>query len=147
MGVTSFARVLAGGFLAGLVFSLLEVAVNVGLLGTRWMAGLERFGLSVPVSAIVLWGIGGVVLCTVGVWLYVALRPCSGPGPRTAMVAATILWCAAFLYPSLGLFATPNIPRGLLTIAVMWGLVELNAAMLAGAWFYREDESFRRSAL
>lgn len=146
MGMTSVTRVLAGGFLAALVFALLEVAVHIGLLGPQWMASLEGFGLSFPMSALLLWGIGGIVLCTAGIWLYVALRPCSGPGPRTAMMAATILWCAAFVYPCIGLFATPGFPRGLLTIGVVWGLVELNLALLAGAWFYREDESLSGSA-
>jgi hypothetical protein len=147
MGTVSLGRVLGGGFLAALVFALLEVAVNVGLLGPRWLASLGGIGLFFPVSAILLWGLGGIVLCTVGIWLYAALRPCAGPGPRTALLAGTVLWCAAFLYPSIGLFATPGFPRGLLGIAVIWGLVELNVAMLAGAWFYREDESLQGSAL
>ena len=147
MGRVNLGRVLAGGILAAIVFALLEVAVNVGLLGPRWLADLGGIGLFFPVSAILLWGLGGIVLCTVGIWLYAALRPCSGPGPRTALLAGTVLWCAAFMYPYLGLFATPGFPRGLLAIAVVWGFVELNVAMLAGAWFYREDESLQESVL
>jgi hypothetical protein len=141
MGKADMGRVLAGGILAGLVFSVLELVVNVGLLGGRWMAVFDGTGLVFPFAAVFLWGVGGIALCIVGVWLYVALRPCAGPGPRTAMIAGTVLWCGAFAYPSLGLFATPAFPGWLVAFAMVWGLVELNLAMLAGAWFYREDEA------
>ena len=56
---------------------------------------------------------------------------------RTALCAGSAVWFFAYLYPSIGI-AVPRFPADLMTLATIWGLVELLVAAVAGAWLYEE---------
>jgi hypothetical protein len=74
----------------------------------------------------------------VGVWLYAAARPRLGAGPTTALQVGLVVWLLAWAFPSIGMMTQGLYPGGLLLIGVLWGLVEVPLAMVAGAWLYKE---------
>lgn len=72
------------------------------------------------------------------VYLYAAMRPRFGPGPKTAVIAAITVWLLAYVAASmimteLGVFTSAQAITG-----ALWGLGEACVATIAGAWVYRE---------
>lgn len=139
MNAINTKRVILGGLAAGLVINVSETLLNVPVLGAEMEASLAKLNLP-PVggSAIALFVGLSFVLGIVLVWLYAAIRPRFGPGPKTAVIAGLVVWFLAYFYASLGMGAMGFFPTRLLTISVMWGLVELLLAATVGAWLYKE---------
>ena len=83
----------------------------------------------------------GVVFVTgfVLIWLYAAIRPRFGPGPRTAVIAGLTLWLIAWALMGLSLSLSDLVTARVALISALWGLFEVPLAALAGAWLYRED--------
>ncbi len=139
MGRINWVRVLWGGFLAGLVINAGEMIAAVALR-EQYAAAMEALGkpLGTPsasalvLSLLITFGIG-----VFAVWLYAAIRPRYGPGPKTAIVvglatlliqgSATLRYCLAGL-----------IPARLLAITAAIALAEFVLGSLLGAWAYRE---------
>jgi hypothetical protein len=71
------------------------------------------------------------------VYLYAAIRPRYGPGPKTAIWAGLIMWVIAVLLRELG-EAPFGIPLRLSLVGSVVGLVLMPVAALAGARFYSE---------
>ena len=139
MSQLNWKRVLLGGLLAGLVFNLLGMASAHLFLGDELHALHHRLELSGPTHVDLIKHLSmrfalGLIL----VWLYAAIRPRFGPGPRTALIASTAVWLLAY-----GLFLSAMVSLQLFAIhaallALLWGFFETLAAALAGAWLYRE---------
>ena len=131
--------VVVGGLVAGLIINVSEYILNEPVLGARMMAELTAHNLP-PVggSAIAVFVILGFVLGLVLVWLYAAIRPRFGAGPKTAAIAGVLVWfldyfCGSVVLGALGLF-----PTQLILIGLVWGLVELIVAALVGGRLYSE---------
>lgn len=83
-------------------------------------------------------------------WLYAAIRPRFGPGPRTAVIAATYIWLVlgpyGFTVLSLSGLLVKMSAKFLLVLQIsMLPLVVV--ALLIGGYLYREDgESAKMSA-
>lgn len=131
--------VVVGGLLAGLIINISEFILNMPVLGADMEAAMSALNLP-PVGggAIGVFVVGGFVMGLVLVWLYAAIRPRLGPGPKTAIVAGVVVWFLAYFWPSLGMGVMGFFPARLLTIAVVWELAEVILAALAGGWFYKE---------
>ncbi len=138
MGKINWARVLLGGLLAGLVINVFEFIENGLVLGHEWEAAMKALGHTFPASAIgvfVIWGfLGGIT----SVWLYAAIRPRFGAGPRTAAIAALGYWFAGYFLSFLGIVAEGLFPMRLLVIGLVVGLAEVIIGTELGAWVYRE---------
>jgi hypothetical protein len=90
-----------------------------------------------------VWGIGNSILnvlialvnCTLLTWLYAALRPMFGVGPRTALAtsAFAFFFVAAFAINGVNL---GSYPLRIALIELGYQLVELPLAILAGARAY-----------
>lgn len=133
-------RVIIGGLVAGLVISAGEFILNDPILGKEWEAAMVALGKPpfTGTMAAVFFALGflvGIVM----VWIYAAIRPRYGMGPRTAIWAGLITWLLASFYSGVGAIASGMFPSRLIAISMMWGLVELPLAAVAGAWFYREE--------
>jgi len=72
------------------------------------------------------------------VYLYAAIRPRYGPGPKTAIWAGLIMWVIAVLLRELGEAPFGVIPLRLSLVGTVVGLVLMPVAALAGARFYSE---------
>ena len=131
--------VMIGGLLAGLIINISESILNMPVLGAQFEVVLKALNLP-PVGngPIVVFIVGGFVLGLLLVWLYAAIRPRFGAGPKTAMIAAIVFWFLAYLWPSLGMGLMGFVPMKLLLVGVVWGLAEVIIAALAGGAIYKE---------
>jgi hypothetical protein len=137
----NLARVLLGGLLAGLVINVGELILNGMVLASEWAEFLEQLGLdptfSAPqlVAGAVITFIYGIVL----VWIYAAIRPRFGPGPRTAVIAGLTLWVLAYVLFTASLLAGGMFSTRLMVVTIVWGAFEAPLAGVVGAWVYLED--------
>lgn len=140
MATINLKRVLLGGLLAGLVNNLLGIGFAHLVLRDELQAVMARLNLTsfpayTPFLHLGTRFAAGIAL----VWLYAALRPRFGPGPRTAVItglAAWFFWYAAF---ALSMATWPLFPHRTLLLVALWGLVEAPLTCLTGAWLYREN--------
>src|SRR5260370_21249407 len=132
--------VLVGGLLAGIVVNLFEYVTHGVVLASDWNAVMQNLGRQMPRSAVVIFVLMGFLVGIMAVWLYAAARPRYGAGPRTAAFVGFGYWIIGYALPNLGLVSTGLIPRRLLAIVTIVGLVEIVAAMIVGAWFYTEAQ-------
>jgi hypothetical protein len=75
------------------------------------------------------------------IFFYAASRPRFGPGPRTAVIVAVVLWIGSYFLSLVGYYLLGLFPTGLLAIWGAVGLVEMVIAALAGGWIYREAQA------
>jgi hypothetical protein len=139
MGKINLGRVILGGLVAGLVINFGEFILN-GLILARQLEDAMR-ALNKPIignEAIALFVIGGFLLGILMIWLYAAIRPRFGAGPKTAICAGLVTWAFAYFYGSIGFIGMGLFPANLVFIGLVWGLVELPIAAVAGAWLYQE---------
>ena len=139
MGRINTGRVIIGGLVAGVVINIGEAILNIPIVGAESDAALQALGLE-PVGggAIAVFVVTGFLLGLLAVWLYAAMRPRLGPGPKTAVIAGLVLWFLAVVFPSIGYGMLGFFPVRLLVITTVWGLFEMPIAAVAGAWLYKE---------
>ena len=131
--------VVVGGLVAGLIINVSEYILNEPILGADMLAEMTARNLpAVGGGAIAGFLILGFVVGIVLVWVYAAMRPRFGAGPKTAAIAGVVVWfldyfCASVTLGLLGLFSAR-----LLFIGLVWGLVEMIVAALVGARLYSE---------
>lgn len=135
------AKVIAGGLVGGLVINVIETVMNVAVLTDAMGQVYEDLGIAEPGGpAILLFVVFGFVLGILIAWLYAAIRPRFGPGPRTAVIAAVAVWIAAVMFPITVQIMLNIVPPGLGMVAIAYGLVEFLLAALAAGAIYREGE-------
>ena len=139
MGRINFARVLIGGFIAGLIINFGEFILNGVLLAEEMDAAMKALNKPPIDPAMIVW----FVILSFGfafmlVWTYAAIRPRFGPGVKTAICASTLCWGLGYLYPNLFFIVMDLFPRDMIILGVVWGLVEIIVAGIAGAWAYTE---------
>jgi hypothetical protein len=139
MSGINIGRVVGGGLVAGLVMNISQSILNVPVLGAEMDAELAALNLPAPGGgAIGIFVLMGFLLGILTVWLYAAVRPRLGPGPRTAVIVGLVIWATAYFYGLMGMGVMGMLSGRVVTIASVWGLVELPLAAVAGAWMYRE---------
>lgn len=139
MGRINMGRVVMGGLLAGLIVNISESILNGVLFAKEMDAAMAALNRPPIDSSMIVWFIlFGFVMAIVAVWLYAAIRPRFGSGPRTAAIAAVAVWLLAYLYPSTFFMAMQLFPTKLILVGTLWGLPEIVIATIAGAWLYKE---------
>jgi len=136
-------KVAVAGLAAGLVANVVGYVGFGMLLAPRMEAeavavapALQGRGMSGGAIAtqVVFSFIVGILI----VWLYAAMRPRFGPGPKTAVYAALVVWVCGFL------FHIDWLLSGLMTpttyaMASAVALVQVLAAGWVGGMLYKED--------
>jgi hypothetical protein len=141
MGKINVGRVILGGLLAGVVVNIGESVMNLVIIGERMELAYRELDLPAPGGATIgLFIALGFVLGILIVWLYAAIRPRFGASPQTAMMAGFFVWLFAILWPSIGQGLIGLFGADLLVFVVIWGLFEMLAAAVAGAWVYKEEQ-------
>lgn len=140
MSKINFGRVLLGGLVAGLIINIGEIVLNDLILGPHIEADMKRMGITPPgmgfaVLAVTLTLVFGIV----AVLLYAMMRARLGPGPRTALLTALILWFCLYAYCGTINMLLINIPPKLILMILVWGIVEYPLGILAGAALYKES--------
>src|ERR1051325_1157114 len=92
-------RVLLGGIVAGLIINAGELVLNGVLLRSHIEADLKHMNLPRPGNgfaalAVALTFIFGIL----AVLFYAMMRARLGPGPKTALLTALILWFCLYAY-------------------------------------------------
>jgi hypothetical protein len=143
----NYGRVGLGGLVAGLVLNIGEFILNELILADRWIALLEAYNLRTPTVGVTLSYAGLLFVFGIGiVYLYAAIRPRYGPGPKTAMCAGLIVWFFVWLLAFGSAILFGILSATLVVVTVIWGLVEVPLAAVAGAWLYREEGSTAASS-
>lgn len=129
-------NVLLAGLAVGVLLNLGELLVNQPLLGDSWQAAMRALGVPAEPSPVVLavFATMGVLCGLATVWIYSLLRVSWGPGPRSALLAAGLIW---FLTAGWGLGAPALLglyPAGLVAATLALGLIEFAVAGLLGVW-------------
>ncbi len=142
MGGINVARWLASGFAAAVIIFLTEGIASVFYM-EEMEASLEALGIAMEMSASnwILAILVSLILGMVIMFFYVAARPRFGPGPKTAILSATVLWFGGTLLSLIGYQMIGLYPTGRLVGWGVVGLVEMNLAALVGGWIYREEEA------
>jgi len=141
VGKINLGRVILGGLVAGVIINLIEGLMNGVVLMSRWeeqMASLNRSeaGSAKQIVVLNLWGFAAGILT---VWLYAAIRPRLGAGPKTVMCAGLFCW-ATICGMGTAVPVILHVYRlDLGLMGVGYELVEMLLASLAGAYFYKED--------
>jgi hypothetical protein len=132
-------RVIAGGLVAGLIVNIGETILNVPLAGEEMAQALQARNLP-PVGggAIGYFVIMCFLLGVLMVWTYAAVRPRLGPGPKTAVIVAVLVWFLTLVWSGGTQVAMGIMPLSLTLFGLVWGLGELVIASLVGAKLYQE---------
>ena len=138
----NMARVILGGIVAAVVINISEFVLHSFVIVQQMEEAVAARNLpAVSGQAIAVFMVMGLALGIALVWTYAAIRPRFGPGVGTALCAGSLVWFLAYAYPSLGMWAMGMFPAGVTVISLVWGLAELLAGAVAGAWLYQEPGS------
>ena len=139
MGRINVARVILGGLLAGLVINLSETILNLVVVAQAMedaFRALNRPALGT--NAIVGFVLFSFIVGIAMIWLYAAIRPRFGAGPKTATTAGLLVWFFAYLNGSVAMGLMDLFPMKLMAVTTIWGLPEIVIAAVAGASLYKE---------
>jgi hypothetical protein len=141
MSNINYGRVIGGGLLAGLVINVVEFLVNGLWLAADWAAAMKALGKSgdYGLEQMIVFNLWGFAMGVVAVWLYAAIRPRFGAGPKTAYTAAVAVWVPGYLMANVPPAVLGMFPIRLMLIGIAFGLAELILATQLGASFYKEE--------
>src|SRR5687767_4192409 len=130
-------KVLVGGLAAGVVANILGFVGFGMLLAPRMEAEAAAVapvlaGRGMSSSALAMNVIAQFVVGILLVWLYAAIRPRFGPGMKTAVYAALVVWLCGFLFHLDWLFAG-LMTNGTYMMAAVVALVQLIPSAAVGA--------------
>ncbi len=148
MAKSSMARVILGGVVAGLVLNICGYLVDGVMLAPQWAAAMTALGKSgdITINQIVGFNILGICYGIALIWLYAAIRPRYGAGPKTAISAGLALWVAGVLLPNIGFMGVNGLfPANLTMMTTAAGAIECILAALAGAAVYKERSEVART--
>lgn len=135
MGGINLARVLIGGLLAGLIYN---VSGMIAGYVVDLAESFARFGFQPSTGALIQHLAARFAFGLVSVFTYAAIRPRFGPGLKTAMIAACILWVAAAVPLVLMMTELLIFDGAQALIMLVWTLVEACVATSVGGSLYQE---------
>jgi hypothetical protein len=141
MGKINWPRVILGGLVAGAIINFFEYVLNGVVLAKDMEAAISALGRQMGGGALLMFTVWGFLVGIFAVWLYAAIRPRYGAGPKTAACAGAAVWGLGYLLAAVTPFALHLFPERLMAVGLAVGLVEVIAGTLAGAWLYREETS------
>ena len=127
--------------------SQLGFLVDGVILAPQWTAALKVLGKGdFTTNQIVAFNVIGLVYGVFAVWLYAAIRPRYGAGPKTALLAGLAVWVAGVLLPNVSMMGVVGLfPQALTVMTTLAGIVEWAVAILAGAALYKEGAESSRT--
>ncbi len=139
MASMNVGRVVAGGLLAGLIINISEFVLNEPILGEKWKDAMAAMNLQeVGTGAIGFFIVTGFVLGLLTVWMYAAMRPRLGAGPKSAMIAGLFVWLLYYGLVNVGIGLMGMFSFDLLGIVLGWSIVEMSIAAVIGCAIYKE---------
>ncbi|HJR54401.1 MAG TPA: hypothetical protein VJ982_11905 [Gemmatimonadota bacterium] len=142
MNRINWGRVIVGGLASGVVLNLGEWLLHEVILRERMETAAAEMGMDRPTGADI--GIFVAMTFVLGIlliWLYAAIRPRYGPGPKAAIVAGLFGWVLLYAFWFVYNIAWEIFPQDMVGISTIWGLFELPIATMVGGWIYREGSA------
>jgi hypothetical protein len=135
-------KVIVGGIIGGIVANVIDFISSTYILGGMQTAAMTKLNpaLAVKPSGTQIAGflILDFVWIIATVWVYAAIRPRFGPGPKTAAYAGIASWVigstVAGFFCVLGLFGSD-----LFVAASVVALINAIVSTMVGARFYTEE--------
>lgn len=131
-------RMVLGGVVAGLIINVFEYVLNGVVLAKEMEEATSALGRHLGGPELALFTVWGFLVGVSAVWLYTAIRPRYGAGPKAALCAAIAVWCLAYLLADVTPLALKLFPMRIMAIGLAVGFVEVIVGTLVGAWLYRE---------
>lgn len=139
MNEINYAGVMKGGIVAGLIMVVSEFVLNEPVAGAQMTAELAARNLPpVEASAIAVFTVVTLLMGIFTVWLYAAIRPRLGPGPKTAICAGLIVWALAYLYSAITFGVLGINSMGTVVLVIVWTAIEMIVASAVGGYLYTE---------
>ena len=142
MGRINWGKVFLGGLLAGVVINIGEYLFHAVLFKDQVAEMMRAIGKDPATvmsgNAIVIWNILGFLTGIGAVWGYAAIRPRFGAGAKTAAIAGVAVWYFSRFLGAVGEMNMGMASQKMIMTGLVWGLVELIVATIAGAWAYKE---------
>ena len=134
-------KVITGGLVAGVVFSVLDALNGMFIVGEDFKANATRLGLDPAIaestSAMATWVVIDLLFGILVVLTYAAIRQRFGPGPKTAIYAGRIPYVGITLIV-FGLSQGGLMPTALWLKMAVISLVITSVGAVAGAMMYKE---------
>jgi hypothetical protein len=133
--------VLKGGLAAAVIMTISELILNVPVAGAQMEAELAARNLPPADSGaqIAVFVALTAILGFITVFVYAAIRPRLGPGPKTAMAAGLMVWSSSYLYSAITAGTIGLHSMGLVVLIIVWSLVEMLVASAVGGYLYNES--------
>jgi hypothetical protein len=142
MSQISVGGVVRGGLAAGLVMNVSEFLLNVPVAGAQMNAEMAMRNLPpVANNQISVFVVMTFLLGLATVWLYAAIRPRLGPGPKTAIVAGLFVWACSHLWAGIIMGVLGINSMGIVVLGIVWSLIEMIVASSVGGYLYKEDDA------
>lgn len=132
-------KVVIAGLAAGLVMNIVDALSNGVLLESQWSAAMNALGLKAEMTTpafVSLIG-GDFVLGVVVAFIYAAIRPRFGAGPRTGFIAGMVVWVVALVI-YLTLAGTNVYPLSLVLMTMAFALITVLAGGYVAGRVYSE---------
>ena len=138
MGTINWSRVILGGLLAGVVINFFEFGLHGLIIAQDMDAAVKALNRQVGGEQLAMFVVWGFLVGIFAVWLYAAIRPRYGAGPKTAMMAGFAVWVPGYLLAAVTPLALNLFPTRVMVIGLVVGLVEVVLGTTLGARLYRE---------
>lgn len=138
MGRINWGRVFLCGLLTGVGWGVLATTL-LAFVGRDFLAAVPGGQPFPPTSPglLAFFIVTNLVLGIWTIWLYAAIRPRYGPGPKTAAIAGFAVWFLASWADAVWA-ALVVIPPGVLVAPVAAALPTIIVAAMVGARLYKE---------
>ncbi len=141
MAAINTRRVILGGVVGGVIWTIWSTAVNLGILMSHFTAEgaaghilkQPRYSLFVPYWFVTLFALSFILA-----WLYASVRATLGAGPKTALTLGVLLGFALAFPENLVQAAWSPLPR----IIPFWWMLDLWVGAIlstfVAAWLYKD---------
>jgi MFS family permease len=148
MGKINGARVILGGLAAGVIINIFEYLLNGVILAKDMEAAVSALNRQMGGAQLAMFTCWAFLMGIFAVWLYAAIRPRYGAGPKTAVMAGFAVWCLGYLLAAATPIALKLFPVNVIAIGLVVGLIEVVVGTLVGAKIYHEEghEQSRKAA-
>ncbi len=138
MGSIGLKGVFVGGLVAGLILNVVDYVLYGVVLARDFAAALQALGRPPADNLVPLFVLLDFLYGIVLIYLYAAIRPRYGPGPKTAVWAGVIMWALTDLLHTVGEAPLGLLPLRLYLLGTIVRVVALPLAAVAGARLYQE---------